>query len=563
MHPLVLETLRARHEPEFASYLLRAADEYFEAGDCFHAAELLIAKGDGSAAAAALERLPAELLQQPSSRLIDILTAIDTSDLCVHPNLWIATLPWRRQSVDSSHLYVEGAKLLASENVSSPLQRRLRVRLAILAQEVGRLTEARALLDARGERGSFEEAPDEQRLALMTSSVIAAKQGRFADADRYIDEADAIQGTRYLRFDAERSEVAMEKARMLGDWHGALKLSEEALHAAQRSGMMPRIAGAALGVAREAWYCNDDASFAAAIQILDDCGLAAAVDSAAPVAHWRAALAATDAPRARDLCDTAIGKMDAGENEFLQIMIRVTAALLLPAARPRLLEARTIAQGLESPPLRASLELLIDSPRPADYGIFKYIAARVARSPLRAHEDVLCIDVLRGEVRRGSQLLHVSDRGLELLLALALLPAGTTKEELAAAIWPGLDGESALNSLKMCVSRTRAQLGDRQAIESTKRGYALGERVAIDVRECERLLRSVRGVEALSDALRREVEGALAAVTARERTYAAAWAWFAPQEAHLVELEREFGRMLAKETAAPGRSAAARQLARL
>jgi DNA-binding winged helix-turn-helix (wHTH) protein len=205
-----------------------------------------------------------------------------------------------------------------------------------------------------------------------------------------------------------------------------------------------------------------------------------------------------------------------------------------------------IAQRIESPPLRASLELLIDSPRPTDYGIFRYMAARVARSPLKVRQDVLYVDVVRGQVRRGSEVLHVSDRGLELLVALALLPAGTTKEELAGAIWPGLDAEAALNALKMCVSRTRVQIADRDAIQSTKRGYVLGERVATDVREFERLLRSVRGVEALGDPIRRQLQEAAGALGARERVYASGWGWFGSRAAHLDELQGELTLLLAK-----------------
>jgi DNA-binding SARP family transcriptional activator len=151
-------------------------------------------------------------------------------------------------------------------------------------------------------------------------------------------------------------------------------------------------------------------------------------------------------------------------------------------------------------------------------------------------------------VRRGSGPLHVSDRGFELIAALALLPPGTSKEELASAIWPGLDGEAALNSLKMCVSRTRAQIVEKEAIVSTKRGYALSEAVPVDVREFERLLRGLRGVETLGDSTRRDVEEAVRALEARERTYTSGWAWFAPHAAHLDDLQRDLAMALAKDS---------------
>jgi|GEM_PF-2038084 DNA-binding winged helix-turn-helix (wHTH) protein/tetratricopeptide (TPR) repeat protein len=567
VHPLVLKTLRSSHGADLADDLLRAAQEYERAGEFLRAAELYTACANAHAAAGALDRLPAALFQQPPTRLIDALTKIEMSSLCAYPNLWIAALPWRRQNVDSAHLYDEGSQLQAASGDSISLQKRLRVRLAMLAQEIGRLAEARALVEACKGRSSLDESPEERRLLLMTSAVIAAKQGRFAEADQFADEADAVQIARNGRFEPERGLVAMEKARLFGDWLGALKLSEEALYAAQRNGVISRIATAARAVAWSAWYCNDDALVTAANEMLEACGSsevsafarsvqaalspfsadAPTADPALHVARWHAALITTNAGQAEDLFDQAIRGIDTTENVFLQIMMRASAALLLPTQRRRLLEARVIAQRIESPPLQASLELLIDSPRPSDYGIFKYMAARVARSPLKVRQDILYVDVVRGRVRRGSELVHVSDRGFELLVALALMPNGTSKEALASAIWPGLDVEAALNALKMCVSRTRVQIADRDAIQSTKRGYSLGERVAIDVHEFERLLRSIRGVEAFGDPIRRQLQEAAGSLGAREREYAGSWAWFAPCATHLDELQRELTLLLTKD----------------
>jgi hypothetical protein len=550
VHPLVIGALRSCHEGEFAKYLFRAAQEYERSGEFLRAAELYTSYGDARAAARALDRVPSALFEQPSIRLIDALTKIDVPNLCAYPNLWIAALPWRRQNVAASRLYDEGVRLHAASD-GAPSLPRLRVRLAILAQELEKLAEARALIESGSGPEAFLAAPEERRLLLMTSAVIAAKQGRFADADQFVDESDAVQGARHERFDAEREQIAMEKALLLGDWHGALKLSEEALSAAQRSGVISRMMSAARAVVRAAWYCNDAARATAASELLENWrdGATDTLARAPHVTQWHAALSTADASKADGLFDQAIDGIDTTESAFLQVMIRVSAALLLPVQRRRLLEARAIAQRIESPPLQASIELLIDSAAPTDFGTFRYIEARVARSPLKVRQDVLYVDVVRGQVRRGSELLHVSDRGLELLVALALLPAGTTKEELAGAIWPGLDAEAALNALKMCVSRTRVQVADRDVIQSTKRGYTLGERVATDVREFERLARSTRGLNVFSDPIRRQVQEVVGALGARERGYASGWRWFVPQTLHLDELQSELVLMLAKDAA--------------
>ncbi len=567
-HPLLLGTIRAQHGADETNYLIRAARQYETSGDFLRAAELYLAYGDETSAAAALDRLPARLLQQPSARLIGVLARIKVPTLCAYPNLWVALLPYRRQHIEAVRLYGEAARLLHSlpATAPSPLQRQLRVHLAHLAQEIEQLAEAESLLDASRACGASDVEPEERRLLLMTSALVAAKRGRLAQADELVDESDAVQGARHLRFDVESAQIAMEKARLLGDWHGLLKMSEEALYAAARSGVTSRIVDAGRAVASAAWYCNDDARLTAAKQMLEDCGdvearaFARCVETAlargpidAPArtvqtARWHAALTTTDVDLAKELFDAAITGIDAVENGFLRIAIRVCAALLLPAQRRRLLEARVIAAQIESPPLQASLELLIDSPEPANFGIFKEMAERVSRSPLKVHHDVLYLDVLRGRARRGSDTLHVSDRGLELLAALALCPAGTLKEELAAAIWPGLHADDALNALKMCVSRTRAQAGDKDAIQSSKGGYTLNERVTIDVRELEALLRGVHGAESLGDSVRRQVRDAVAALETRNRAHTANWAWFVPHAAHFDALRDELAVILAKDS---------------
>ena len=553
-HALLGSALRARYETELANARKRAAGEYERSGDSLRAAELYSACGDEMAAAAALDALPAAVLAQPSSRVVDALAKVTMSTVCRYPNLWIANLPHRREHVPVLQLYDEGQRLLSSVPAASSSRPRLCVRIAILAQELGRLAEAGALIAESATPSAGEDTPEERRLILMTAALIAARHGHFADADRLVDESDAVHGARHLRFDAERVRIAMEKTRFRGDWDGALKLSDEALHAAQRSGATSRIIDAAGSVAQAAWFCNDDARESAANQLLEDCG----DPNVYVLPPWRSALHATDADEARALLDETIAGLDRVEHVFPRIVARVCSALLLPTERRRLLEAQILAEHVESPPLQASLELLIDSPEPSDYGIFRQLAERVARSPLKTRQDALYVDVVRGRVRRGNDVVHVSDRGLELLAALALLPPGTSKEALAAAIWPALDGDGALNTLKMCVSRTRAQVADKDAIASTKRGYALGERVAVDIHTLERLLAGLREADVVNDALRGHVESAIRALAPRDRQHAAGWAWFAPHAAHLDELRNEFMLVRAKQSWHHADDAAAR-----
>jgi ATP/maltotriose-dependent transcriptional regulator MalT len=550
MHPLLHTALRTRYGAGLSEYVLRAAGGNALLGDFLRAGELYNIAGDCTAAAAALDRLPAAALQQPSPRLIEAIAQIPVSVIVARPGLWMAILRDRGQTVDVERLHRESIALQqnVAQQTAPALYRRLGVRRALLASHRNLLEEARTALESLGPASGVEESPEERRLILMTSAVVTAKQGLFLEADAFVEQADAVHGARHLHFDEERAVIAMEKTATHGDWDGLLKIAEERLSVALRTGPTERIVEAARALARAAWYGNNDDRVAAAHQIAKDCGLPAvdAIEEAA-LADLQAALGSGDLERAAALLDRAIERIDRSENDFLRIVVRVCAALLAPAQRRRLVEARTIAGGIESAPLQTSIELLIDSPEPRDYGIFKRLAVRVARSPLRTRHDRLFVDIVRGQVRQGSEVLHVSDRGLELLAALALFDAGTSNEKLAAALWPSLDRKAAVNALKMCVSRTRAQVGDRESIQNARAGYVLGEQVGCDVRECERILQAARSAGMLGESLRQQLRQLLNAWGDPQPAHAAEWKWFAPFSVYLAKLRSELSGLLAKD----------------
>jgi ATP/maltotriose-dependent transcriptional regulator MalT/DNA-binding winged helix-turn-helix (wHTH) protein len=548
VHPLLGSELRVGREEEFAKCILRAARGNETLGDFLRAAELYGAAGDRASAAAALDRLPAAALRQPSLRAVDALTQIPVGGIAERPNLWIATLPYRVPAVDAERLHRESVALHETALCDkAPARRRLGSRRAALAAALNRLTEAGAVLDGLRFAGA-DDLPEERSFVAMTAAMVAAKQGRFFDADDLVVESDSVRGERHMRFEEERAQIAMCRTLMHGDWDELLKFCEERLAAALRTGPTERIVRNARAVAQAAWYANDDDRVAAARQILENSGLTLPESiEAEAIADLQIALTTGDVERAAALLDRAIDRTDAGENDFLRIFVRVCAALLAPAQRRRLLEARSIAQRIESPPLQTSIELLIDSPEPSDYGIFKRLAERAARSPLRVRRDRLYVDIMHGEVRRGSEELHVSNRGLELLAALALFESGSTNEELAAALWPRLDRKDGVNALKMCVSRTRAQIGDRESIQNARNGYVLGEQVGSDVRESERLLHSVRAAGTLGESLRRQVSQMLDTWTDRPPSHALDWRWFEPFAASLLQRRRELAHALERD----------------
>ncbi|HKU81495.1 MAG TPA: hypothetical protein VJP76_04920, partial [Candidatus Tumulicola sp.] len=272
MHPLLLAALRERHGAEFSGYVLRAARKNESHGDYLHAAELYGIAGDSRSASAALDRLAPARWQQPSTRLIDVLQRIPVAQLLARPNCWIALMPYRLPTVEASRLLDEATELQAG--ASPDVRRRLGVRRALLAATCNRLGDAAAALDDAGGPVASGDLGQERRIGLVAAALVAAKAGRFSEADLCLERADAIYDAPGGRFEAERTEIAVAKASMHGEWDELLRLSEERLAAAIHAGPAQRIVRAARTVAAAAWFRDDDERAAAARRIVEDCGAA-------------------------------------------------------------------------------------------------------------------------------------------------------------------------------------------------------------------------------------------------------------------------------------------------
>ena len=225
---------------------------------------------------------------------------------------------------------------------SSKTSRNKRLRRSIAAWVCGERCSHAPQSARRGAYGAgkpraglgVEESPEERRLILMTSAVVTAKQGLFLEADAFVEQADAVHGARHLHFDEERAVIAMEKTATHGDWDGLLKIAEERLSVALRTGPTERIVEAARALARAAWYGNTTIASRPRHQIVKDCGFPPfdAIEAAA-IDDLQAALGTADLERAAALLDRAIERIDRSENDFLRIVVRACAALLAPAQR--------------------------------------------------------------------------------------------------------------------------------------------------------------------------------------------------------------------------------------
>ena len=175
------------------------------------------------------------------------------------------------------------------------------------------------------------------------------------------------------------------------------------------------------------------------------------------VARWHAALATSDAGYAARTLRRAIDEIDAAENDFARLAVRVVlgvAAAGTTAASARGAGDRASRSSRRRCKLRSSCSSTPPNRTTTESSSILRRGSRVRRLKVRRH--VLAVDVMRGEVRRGSEAVHVSDRGLELLVALALAPAGARREDLAARSGPGSTARRR-STRSRCASRERAR----------------------------------------------------------------------------------------------------------
>lgn len=93
----------------------------------------------------------------------------------------------------------------------------------------------------------------------------------------------------------------------------------------------------------------------------------------------------------------------------------------------------------------------------------------------------LLVEILTGIIRFDGAEIRLSAREFEFLSFLATRAAPTSRESIAASIWPDLDENRGVGAVKVTLSRLRSKLGDPGLIVSTPAGYVLNGHVEIDI----------------------------------------------------------------------------------
>jgi two-component SAPR family response regulator len=141
----------------------------------------------------------------------------------------------------------------------------------------------------------------------------------------------------------------------------------------------------------------------------------------------------------------------------------------------------------------------------------------------------------------------LAERQAELLTLLGVRRRTVHRDEIAAAMWPDAEAETAQGALRTLVSRLRSIPGLRDVIVTAGDGYAL----AATVVSPQRLRTSLEAFEtnpAPHGDQRTEIVNAFDALLLRDRSRVTRWEWFADTERELELLQERAGYALMRET---------------
>lgn len=521
----------------------------------------------------------AQLLRTPDGGTLDVSSYVlprlpegyDPATLSSYPEVWTALIGARRLSEPSDVLANEAHAVLGSLDAhSSPILVDTALALsAITLMDAGRIAEAGAAL-ARARNIPDDGPHDVGELHVMAArATMSMTEGRYEDSlvAWYKIQRHIVPQKTWL---SQLSGIEISAARARGQWEIEYSHIERMVAAAQQGGA-PAIIGNALAEGTfGSWLAQEDDLFEnyrtrldLVLRAHDFRGLSnfhlAALGRRLSVSSggsWKwnargslmAGAAEVEPDRAAECIKIALASADRAGDVFLRVLTRIAIAEKIPTTRSkRLQEALSLAQTTDSSALCDSIDHLIRNGEPEGM-LSAFINRLRRRSSIFEPADsevrfAFCLADMT--VSRDGSKVNISHGGSALLAALAVEPRAVASDTLRDRLWPDLPLDSARNALKMCVRRTRHQLGTSDAIVTTAGAYALGDGVDVDLREIDRL-RSVivRKAENAED-VRLVEQHFERLLKGRPKTFLEG-AWFEGTEQRLKAATREFGECLAR-----------------
>ena len=583
VHPEISALLRSR----FSSLVDRLYEQTLHAlaEDGAHgaAASVALENGEPERAAALLDAAPS---YAPGTLALGdyerVLDQIDRDIVTRYPNVWMATIAFRRFSVDCETYVREAETVYYCLPYSAAPDKRV-VALMHLASayfNLGRVAECDALIQAALE--GFAAEPSAVRASVLNfSAALRGEQGRFAEARGLAREGGAWSREGFTENLTLHHIDAME-AVARGHYDRVRVIFDELLRRHSRDELPLYYAYAATDGAFWAWAFGDEASFARYLSLLEDAltpGLEAGFARMIEAAHGRAIVGddqyawpvhiaiaqlyrlgrADDRAEAVSAARAAAKAADERGDPMLQVLAHTALHVLDEEARPAARATLSaIAQQVESPELAAAVRDVI-----AGRG-FGFLEPFVKRRVVRARDErapKLTVELIAGRISRDGASVKVSGKELELLALLASTAGTLTRDRIGEALWDHLDAEEWPNNLKVTLSRLRAKLSVRDAITFTDGNYRLSRSVDVDVRRYEAVVRETAAGD-FDDARRASLRAILDAYAGGTVARYEHFAWMQPVVARINDLVCTAGLALARDALAAGRSDDARRYAR-
>jgi len=159
------------------------------------------------------------------------------------------------------------------------------------------------------------------------------------------------------------------------------------------------------------------------------------------------------------------------------------------------------------------------------------LLARVNEAPATA----IRIEICGGSVLVDGVAANLTNRELEICLAIATHHRPVPGEELAAVIYPDLDLDAALNRVKVYVHRVREKIA-ANFILCERDGYRFRDGICIDLCEYEELLRLFEQRPFLGSADRTQLNVILRSLHGRRKAPVWRWEWFGAIEGHIASI---------------------------
>ena len=577
VHPLVRSMIVSRFPERAAAALESALAAHERAGNGARAAQIALALGDRLRAARALDALPT-FMRAPTA-LADcesIVSRLDADEIATFPNLWIATIPFRRFAVDLRTYLHEARRVYYCLPTSADARLRTDalLHLSSALYQSALFEESETVL--REALETFAREPSDERATLVSFvAMLRGLQGRFTEARALRAEAAAIRRPDFLS-DLGLHYVDAHEAVARGRYERGMAIIDESLRRMKAAKLPLYVAFTATNGAIFAWANGDDerfTSYVAEAEAVMIPGIERGFTSLLAAARERAFVAderfespvalamahlyrmgfADDRAVAASAANDAAREADRCRDPYLQVLAHAACALLAPERRDD--EAAALlaaARRVEAPELVAAAEALVRGE--AACGALEPFVRRVVRER-GAIPRSASVGVFTGRVHAGESEIRLAGKELELMLYLALARTGAplARAQIGEAIWPEIDDEDdAANNLRVTISRLRRKLGDEALIVRDDAGYRLAPAVLVDARELETLLRGASVETPLRDdrrvALQRIFEHASRGTPARFERFA----WFAPHRLRLRELAIAGGTLLARDALARG-----------